>query len=185
MKATGVVRKIDELGRVVIPKEVRRTLKIRDGEPLEVYTDDDGNVILKKYSTVSAVGDVARDTAEALHATIDRSVMIMDRDVVVAVAGLDDALLGLPMGPVAERALEMNERVGPVEEASGDIDGFILADPPPSVNWSGYCVVPITDGESAQGLVVVVKQEDDTPLAPEDVAATRSAAAILGKMLGV
>ena len=67
MKATGIVRRIDELGRVVIPKEIRRTLRIREGDALEVYTDSDGGVILKKYSPIGELGDFAKEYAESLH----------------------------------------------------------------------------------------------------------------------
>ena len=66
MKATGIVRRIDELGRVVIPKEIRRTLRIREGDPLEIFTDREGEVILKKYSPIGELGDFAKEYAESL-----------------------------------------------------------------------------------------------------------------------
>ena len=59
MKATGIVRRIDDLGRVVIPKEIRRTMRIREGDPLEIYTDKDGGVIFRKYSLMGALADFA------------------------------------------------------------------------------------------------------------------------------
>ena len=67
MKATGIVRRIDDLGRVVIPKEIRRTLRIREGDPLEIFVDRDGEVILKKYSPISELGDFAKEYADALY----------------------------------------------------------------------------------------------------------------------
>ena len=66
MKATGIVRRIDDLGRIVIPKEIRKTLKVREGEPLEIYTDRDGQIILKKYSPMGEMGIFAKQYAEAL-----------------------------------------------------------------------------------------------------------------------
>ena len=72
MKATGIVRRIDDLGRVVIPKEIRRTLRIREGDPLEIFTARDGEVILKKYSPISELGQFAKEYAETLYETLGR-----------------------------------------------------------------------------------------------------------------
>lgn len=66
MKATGIVRRIDDLGRVVIPKEIRRTLRIREGDPLEIFVDRDGEVILKKYSPIGELGDFAKEYTDSL-----------------------------------------------------------------------------------------------------------------------
>ena len=88
MKATGIVRRIDDLGRVVIPKEIRRTLHIRDGDPLEIYTEKDGEVIFKKYSPVSELSDFAGKICEALHKSGDCVAVICDRDSVIACAGV-------------------------------------------------------------------------------------------------
>lgn len=87
MKATGIVRRIDDLGRVVIPKEIRRTMRIREGDPLEIYTDKDGGVIFKKYSLMGGLGDFAAQLCETLHKTTGRIVLITDRDSCIAVAG--------------------------------------------------------------------------------------------------
>ena len=73
MKATGIVRRIDELGRVVIPKEIRRTLRIREGDPLEIFTDREGEVILKKYSPIGELGDFAMRNRCTLHSVTRRS----------------------------------------------------------------------------------------------------------------
>ena len=87
MKATGIVRRIDELGRVVIPKEIRRTLRIREGDPLEIYTDHDGEVVLKKYSPIGEIAAIARDYTESLYRSLGHIALICDRDMVVSVAG--------------------------------------------------------------------------------------------------
>ena len=88
MKATGIVRRIDDLGRVVIPKEIRRTLKIREGDPLEIYTNSSGEVIFKKYSPIGELGDFAAGYAETLSKTAGRPVCITDKDNIVAVYGV-------------------------------------------------------------------------------------------------
>ena len=88
MKATGIVRRIDDLGRVVIPKEIRRTMRIREGDPLEIYTDREGEVIFKKYSPIGELSLFASQYAETLHRVGDLAIVICDRDSVVACAGV-------------------------------------------------------------------------------------------------
>ena len=88
MKATGIVRRIDDLGRVVIPKEIRRTMRIREGDPLEIYTDRDGEVIFKKYSPIGEWSQIATQYAETLYKTCGLSVIICDRDAIIAAAGV-------------------------------------------------------------------------------------------------
>lgn len=87
MKATGIVRRIDDLGRVVIPKEIRRTLRIKEGTPLEIFTDREGEIILKKYSPIGEMGDFARDYAEAMSQIAGHTVIVTDREKVIAAAG--------------------------------------------------------------------------------------------------
>jgi len=87
MKATGIVRRIDDLGRVVIPKEIRRTMRIREGDPLEIYTDKDGGVIFRKYSLMGGLGDFSAQLCETLNKTTGKMVTITDRDTCIAVAG--------------------------------------------------------------------------------------------------
>jgi AbrB family transcriptional regulator (stage V sporulation protein T) len=88
MKATGIVRRIDDLGRVVIPKEIRRTMRIREGDPLEIYTDHEGEVIFKKYSPIEELSETAAQFAEASNKTCGFAVVIIDRDMIVACAGV-------------------------------------------------------------------------------------------------
>ena len=88
MKATGIVRRIDDLGRVVIPKEIRRTMRIREGDPLEIYTSSDGEVIFKKYSAINEMSQSASQVAEVMTRLANCPTVIFDRDHVVAVAGV-------------------------------------------------------------------------------------------------
>lgn len=88
MKATGIVRRIDNLGRVVIPKEIRKTLRIKEGDALEIFTDKDGEVILKKYSPIEEMGEYARKYGEALYQAAGHSVLITDAEQVIAASGM-------------------------------------------------------------------------------------------------
>jgi AbrB family transcriptional regulator (stage V sporulation protein T) len=87
MKATGIVRRIDDLGRVVIPKEIRRTMRIREGDPLEIYTDREGEVIFKKYSPIGELHSFASEYAETLQKTMMMPIFVCDRDAIITVAG--------------------------------------------------------------------------------------------------
>src|SRR5574344_1756908 len=87
MKATGVVRRIDDLGRVVIPKEIRKTLRIKEGDPLEIFTDKEGEVILKKYSPIGELSEFASEYADTLAKTTGHIACITDKDTVIAVSG--------------------------------------------------------------------------------------------------
>jgi len=93
MKATGIVRRIDDLGRIVIPKEIRRTLHIRESDPLEIFTDREGQVILKKYSPIGEMTTFARQYAESLAQVSGHTALIADRDQFIAVAGGSKQLL--------------------------------------------------------------------------------------------
>ena len=86
MKTTGVVRRIDELGRIVIPKEIRKTMRIRDGENVEIYVDHD-QIILRKYSLVKRLGDFAQDFTDSMHSFLKHNVIITDNDSIIAVSG--------------------------------------------------------------------------------------------------
>ncbi|MBO4982796.1 MAG: AbrB/MazE/SpoVT family DNA-binding domain-containing protein [Clostridia bacterium] len=88
MKATGIVRRIDDLGRVVIPKEIRRTMRIREGSPLEIYTDREGEVIFKKYSPVGEMSSFAYQYVDTLNKVCQMSVAVTDRDTIIACAGV-------------------------------------------------------------------------------------------------
>lgn len=89
MKATGIVRRIDDLGRVVVPKEIRRTLRIREGDPLEIFTDREGEIILKKYSPIGELSAFAKQYAESLSQVLECLVGICDMDQVVAAAEME------------------------------------------------------------------------------------------------
>ena len=111
MKATGIVRRIDDLGRVVIPKEIRRTMRIREGDPLEIYTSRDGEVIFKKYSLLGGVEDFAADLCETMSRSTGAICAITDRDTIIAVAGgAKRELMGKRISQELEQVME-NRRI--------------------------------------------------------------------------
>ncbi|MDE6517926.1 MAG: AbrB/MazE/SpoVT family DNA-binding domain-containing protein [Acetatifactor sp.] len=108
MKATGIVRRIDDLGRIVIPKEIRRTLRIRESDPLEIYTDREGQVILKKYSPIGEMTTFAKQYAESLAQVSGHTALISDRDQFIATAGGGKTYLGKEVSKQLEE--KMNDR---------------------------------------------------------------------------
>ena len=124
MKATGIVRRIDDLGRVVIPKEIRRTMKIREGAPLEIFTDAGGSVIFRKYSQVGEESGAATQMCEAMYKTSGRSCAICDLDSVVAASGPRKRDLdGKALSPDLEQAMQQRQLItkprGGLEVAPG------------------------------------------------------------------
>ena len=111
MKATGIVRRIDDLGRVVIPKEIRRTLRIRESDPLEIFTDREGEIILKKYSPIGEMTTFAKQYAESLSQVSGHIAMIADRDQIIAVAGGMKNAVGKAVSPELEEKTNERESV--------------------------------------------------------------------------
>ena len=132
MKATGIVRRIDDLGRVVIPKEIRRTMRIREGDPLEIYTTREGEVIFKKYSLIGGLEEFAAQFCDTLSRSTEFSAAVTDRDAVIAIAGAGKKeLLGRSVSPeleqvMAQRGLYCGEGV-PVTEDNGDFRAAVAA----------------------------------------------------------
>ena len=107
MKATGIVRRIDDLGRVVIPKEIRRTMRIREGDPLEIYTTREGEVIFKKYSLIGGLDDFAAQFCDTLSRSTNFTAAVTDRDTVIAIAGTGKReLLGKQISAALEKIMD-------------------------------------------------------------------------------
>lgn len=157
MKATGVVRRMDDLGRIVIPKEVRRTLRIRDGDPLEIYTDRDGEIIFKKYAPIGELGNHAKEYADALYEATSHTACICDDHAVLAVAGGSKQLLNQSLGPLAEQALEQSETlIVNLDRAFQETDAPILGTRDTMAQYSSSAIAPILVAGQAAGCVVLL-----------------------------
>ena len=116
MKATGIVRRIDDLGRIVIPKEIRKTLKVKEGMPLEIYTDQEGGIILKKYLPFSEFSSLAQEYAECILQQTGAWVLITDREKIIAAAGAGKGMKGQGISDRLEAILDdRNEQIPAVE----------------------------------------------------------------------
>lgn len=176
MKATGIVRRIDDLGRVVIPKEIRRTLRIREGDPLEIFVDREGEVILKKYSPISELGDFANEYGESLAEHSGQLVLISDRDEFITVSGGSKReYLHKGAGPTIEKS--MNERLT-IHETNGQAE--ILE----GTEYTGsFVIAPIIANGDPIGSVVIIAKEDNPPLNEVEKKLAETAAGFLARQM--
>lgn len=179
MKATGIVRRIDDLGRVVIPKEIRRTLRIREGDPLEIYTDREGEVILKKYSMIGNLNAFAMEYADSLAQTTGYIVAISDRDTIIAASqGAKKELLHKSISKGLEDAI--NERK--IILASGkDCEYCQVAGE--SENFAYQMIAPVICEGDAVGAVIIMTKDDKIIFGDTEKKLAVAAAGFLGRQM--
>lgn len=177
MKATGIVRRIDDLGRVVIPKEIRRSFRIKEGDPLEIYTDSEGEVIFKKYSPIGELSNFAGQYAEVLYKGSGVPVAIMDNDHVIAASGISKR-------EVLERRVTKS-----LEELMENRQIHIKTDKVPAMSAiEGYdtpaqVVYPIMYGGDVSGAVALLDNGKGDLPSETDIKLIQVAAAFLGKQM--
>lgn len=179
LKATGIVRRIDDLGRVVIPKEIRRTMRIREGDPLEIFTDKEGEVILKKYSPIGELSDFALQYAETLAKTSGHPTCITDKDSVIAVSG------------VSKKEFTDKKVSSDIEKIMQDKSTFMAKSGEdkkvPIVDgadkYVAGVVVPIVSEGDTIGSVVFLSSDTNTQMGEVESKLAQSAASFLGKQM--
>ena len=179
MKATGIVRRIDDLGRVVIPKEIRRTMRIREGDPLEIYTDRDGGVIFRKYSPIGELSEFASKYAESLYKTSGKPVCITDKDSIIATAGA-------PRKELMEKPLRSDmERIMEEKTAFICTDGKRLKLTDQSDKYTLGVVSPIIAEGDTIGNVVIMNDNDNEKITDVEVKLAGAASMFLGKQMEI
>lgn len=182
MKATGIVRRIDDLGRVVIPKEIRRTLRIREGDPLEIFTDREGEVILKKYSPIGELSDFAAQYADSLHKTSGHITCISDRDTIIAVSGASKKeFLEKSLSTDVEKIIE--EKTTLVVKAPEEKTITILADENGERKYSSQVVSPIISEGDPIGAVMFLSMDPNVRMGEVEAKLAQTAAGFLGKQM--
>jgi len=180
MKATGIVRRIDDLGRVVIPKEIRRTLRIREGDPLEIFTDRDGEVIFKKYSPMGELGVISAELAEALSRTAGISCAICDRDAIIAAAG--SAKKDILEKRISSELESLMEQRSVYERGADDTSDITVSE---RDSYAITVAVPIiTDGD-VTGCVAFVSEDENARADEVQLKLCQSAAQFLSKRVAV
>lgn len=176
MKATGIVRRIDDLGRVVIPKEIRRTMRIREGDPLEIFTNNDGGVVFKKYSLMGGLGDFSAQLCDSLHKTTGRMVTITDRDVCLSVAGtgrkeLVDKNISPALAQIMEgRQIYQYQEGRPALAVSDYTDRYVIT-----------TAAPILSEGDVLGCVVFLAERDKLAVSGEEYKLSQTIAGFLGR----
>ena len=178
MKSTGIVRRIDDLGRVVIPKEIRRTLRIREGEPLEIFTGQEGEIFLKKYSPIGELKKYAKELAESIAQATNHLVCIADKDRIVAASGLSSKdYYGAEISEELEEIV--NEREMQVFEAAKN-DGIRLTRGDRQT-MEPMVVQPIISAGDAIGAVIIIGSKET--VGKPEVKVAQVAAGFLGKQM--
>lgn len=182
MKATGIVRRIDELGRVVIPKEIRRTLRIREGDPLEIFTDRDGEVILKKYSPIGELGDFAKEYAESLAQSTGYIAAIADKDTIIAVSGASrKELLDRAISEDLEEIMKRREKIVLNRESDKKLYA-ITADEEVSP-YTAQTIVPIYAEGDTIGVVILLSKDERARMGQTELKVAETAAGFVGKQM--
>ena len=178
MKATGIVRRVDDLGRIVIPKEIRRTLRIREGDPLEIYTEKDGGVIFRKYSPMGDLQEFASQMCEAIGSATGLIAAVSDRDSIIAIHGAPRReLVDKPNSAALERLMEQRkhyryqEGETPIRAAEG------------AEKYHLGVASPILCQGDLMGCVMLLLQEHDKPLPESDQKLAQTAAGFLGRQM--
>ena len=188
MKATGIVRRIDDLGRVVIPKEIRRTLRIREGDPLEIFVDREGEVILKKYSPLNELGSFAREYAESINETTGKAVCIADRDAIIAANGMPKKdFIGKSVGSNIERAMTERRVIFNVYN-NVNVDaqkGSIIAEDNGDdiYRFASELIVPIISQGDTIGCVIICAKDPKEALGQTEAKVAETAASFLAKQM--
>ena len=180
MKATGIVRRIDDLGRVVIPKEIRRTMRIREGDPLEIFTDKEGQVILKKYSPIGELSDFALQYADTLAKTSGHAICITDKDQIIAVSGI-------PKKDIADKKISSDIEKVMQEKTTfmakpGEGKKIPIVDVMENKYTAGVVVPIIAEGDTI-GSVVFVNTDNNKQMGEIETKLAQSAASFLGKQM--
>ena len=178
MKATGIVRRVDDLGRIVIPKEIRRTLRIREGDPLEIYTEKDGGVIFRKYSPMGDLQEFAAQMCESIGSATGYIAAVSDRDSIIALHGAPKReLMDKPNSSALEKLMEQRKNY---LYQNGDVP--IFATEGLEKYYLG-AAAPILSQGDLMGCVMLLLNEGDTPLQEADQGLARTAAGFLGRQM--
>lgn len=181
MKATGIVRRIDDLGRVVIPKEIRRTLRIREGDPLEIFTDREGGVILKKYSPIEELSEFSKEYSEALQQTIGHIVIISDKDNIISVSGSPKKEY-LEKKVSSELEKIMNSRKAVILGEGSEKSVPLYSDEDETL-YNSQVIAPIMAGGDAIGAVMIVSKDSSVKFGDLELKLAETASAFLGKQM--
>ena len=184
MKATGVVRRIDDLGRIVIPKEIRKVLRIKEGDPLEIFTDKEGEVILKKYSPIGELSEFASGYAETLSKTTGHIACITDKDTVIAVSGgSKKEFLEQDLSKELEQLMDDKEVY--ISKDNNEVSIPVVKNDNKERKFNSQVVYPIVAQGDVIGSVILLSKDAKTKMGETERIVAQSAAGFLGNQMDV
>ena len=184
MKATGVVRRIDDLGRIVIPKEIRKVLRIKEGDPIEIFTGREGEVILKKYSPIGELSEFASTYAETLAKTTGHIACITDKDTVIAVSGgAKKELLEQNISKELEKL--MDEREVFTSSKNNDISIPIVKNDNQERRLNSQVIYPIISQGDVIGSVILLSKEQNKKMNETELKLAQSTAGFLSSQMEI
>ena len=182
MKATGVVRRIDDLGRIVIPKEIRKTLRIKEGDPLEIFTEKDGDIILKKYSPIGELSNFATEYVDSLNKITGHIAVITDKDSVIAVAGTTKKdILEQKISSDLEKVFENRQKF--IGDGKNSI--FITEKGNKEKEVKPQVIVPIISDGDVIGSVALISKEDNFKMSKTEEEVVSVASSFLGRQMEI
>ena len=184
MKATGVVRRIDDLGRIVIPKEIRKVLRIKEGDPLEIFTDKEGEVILKKYSPIGELSEFASGYAETLSKTTGHIACITDKDTVIAVSGASKKeFLEQDLSKELEQLMDDKEVY--LSKENNEVSIPVTKNENKERKLNSQVVYPIIAQGDVIGSVILLSKDSKTRMGETEAKVVESAAGFLGSQMDI
>ena len=184
MKATGVVRRIDDLGRIVIPKEIRKVLRIKEGDPLEIFTDKEGEVILKKYSPIGELSEFASGYAETLSKTTGHIACITDKDTVIAVSGgSKKEFLEQDLSKELEQLMDDKEVY--LSRDNNEVSIPVVKNDNKERKFNSQVVYPIISQGDVVGSVILLSKDPKTKMGETEQKIVESAAGFLGNQMDI
>lgn len=182
MKATGVVRRIDDLGRIVIPKEIRKTLRIKEGSPLEIFTEKDGDIILRKYSPIGELSNFSSEYVESLAKVTNLIALVTDKDSVIAVAGTTKKdLLEQKISQELEKLIDKRESL----LADGNKAIMITEKGNKDKECKAQVIIPIISDSEVIGSIVLLAKENGVKFGKTEEQIAGVAANFLGNQMEI
>jgi AbrB family transcriptional regulator (stage V sporulation protein T) len=181
MKATGIIRRVDELGRIVIPKEIRKSLRMREGTPIEIYMGIENEIILKKYSPLNESNDYAKEAVDAIFLSLEQPVLLVDKDEVLQVAGVSKAeYINKPVSLDIEKVISERKVTLLNKKENATMISLIKAD---LAEYVAQIVVPINAGGDAMGAIILFSKDEAATFGSVEVKTLSVIAHFLAKQL--
>ena len=184
MKSSGIVRRIDDLGRIVIPKEIRRTLRIRESDPLEIFTDREGEIILKKYSPIGELSEFATNYAETLAKTTGHIACITDKDSIIAVSGGSKKEF-LEQNLSKELEKIMDEKEIYTSKNNNDIAIPITRNDNNERKFNSQVIYPIISQGDVIGSIILMSKDSNKKMNETELKVAQSAAGFLSSQMEI